>query len=200
VAMPRSSGRRQRDRLRRLLEHRVRGNAAGRPRGPETPSPQDHRLLTQLGEHATVSGRPTDKRRGDTAYAPPSRLSTTAARSAPSNWPGTRLKACPSASRFTHRVRPGHARAEATQISYGPVDDAAVDVKPSDAKVVDIGQLQRAGVQHNGTNGARRRAGGGRVPVTAPATLVGLPRVRLIGDAGRPSSSPTARVSGQSWS
>jgi hypothetical protein len=76
----------------------------------------------------------------------------------------------------------------ATQISYGPVDNAAVDVKPpSSAKVVEIGKLEPGGGAKPGaavTGLADVQAAAG-FPVTAPDTLVGLPRkdVRLVGDA-----------------
>jgi outer membrane lipoprotein-sorting protein len=79
-----------------------------------------------------------------------------------------------------------------SDISYGAVDASSVDVAPpANAKVVDLGQLDPA----KGGDAA----GGGETPVTglaavqaavdfpvsAPATLVGLPRqdVRLVGDA-----------------
>ena len=86
-----------------------------------------------------------------------------------------------------------------SDISYGAVDASSVDVAPpANAKVVDLGQL---------SPGKGGDAAGGETPVTglaavqaavdfpisAPASLVGLPRqdVRLVGDAG----SQTAVVS-----
>ena len=78
-----------------------------------------------------------------------------------------------------------------SDISYGAVDASSVDVAPpANAKVVDLGQL---------SPGKGDAVGGGGTPVTglaavqaavdfpvsAPASLVGLPRqdVRLVGDA-----------------
>jgi outer membrane lipoprotein-sorting protein len=77
----------------------------------------------------------------------------------------------------------------ATDISYGSVASGDVEVSPpSDAKVVDLGSLG----QHDSTQqksapvtglGAVQTAAG--FPVTAPDSLVGLPRqdVRLVGGA-----------------
>jgi hypothetical protein len=146
-------------------------------------------LLTQLGAHATVSGAQPTSVAGTPAYSASVspkhdggllgsvELAWDAAQGVP-------LRVAVYAQGATEPV----LELSATQISYGPVDDAAVDVKPpSDAKVVDVGQLQPGGgVQQNAalTGLADVKAAAG-FPVTAPATLVGLPRqdVRLIGDA-----------------
>jgi outer membrane lipoprotein-sorting protein len=146
-------------------------------------------VLTQLGAHATVSG------------AQPTNVAATPAYSAAVSpkhdggllgsvelaWDaaqGVPLRVAVYAQDATEPV----LELSASQISYGPVDATAVDVKPpSDAKVVDLGQLHPGGgVQQNAalTGLADVKAAAG-FPVTAPATLVGLPRqdVRLVGDA-----------------
>ena len=77
-----------------------------------------------------------------------------------------------------------------TDITYGPVADGAVDVAPpADATVTDLGDL--APGQQSDTGGSAPVTGLDAVqaaagfPVSAPDTLVGLPRrdVRLVGGA-----------------
>lgn len=75
----------------------------------------------------------------------------------------------------------------ATEISYGAVDAAAVDVSPpASAKVVEIGTLAPGGGEKTGANvtGLADVRAAVDFPVAAPDTLVGLPRqdVRLVGD------------------
>ena len=79
---------------------------------------------------------------------------------------------------------------EATDISYGSVAAADVDVAPpAGAKVVDLGS-PASGTPGDGNAHAgdrpRRRPGRRGFPVVAPDTLVGLPRqdVRLVGGRG----------------
>jgi outer membrane lipoprotein-sorting protein len=78
-----------------------------------------------------------------------------------------------------------------SDISYGAVDSSAVDVQPpAAAKVVDLGQLS---ANQGGTASGDKAAVTGLAavqaavdfPITAPDTLVGLPRqdIRLVGDA-----------------
>ncbi len=78
-----------------------------------------------------------------------------------------------------------------SDISYGPVDASSVDVAPpANAKVVDLGQLSPgkagsapdAGAPVTGLTAVEAAVD---FPVSAPDTLVGLPRkdVRLVGDA-----------------
>ena len=78
-----------------------------------------------------------------------------------------------------------------SDISYGAVDASSVDVAPpANAKVVDLGQLS-PGKGGDATGGETSVTGLAAVqaavdfPVSAPDTLVGLPRqdVRLVGDA-----------------
>ena len=79
-----------------------------------------------------------------------------------------------------------------SDISYGAVDASSVDVAPpANAKVVDLGQLSPGKGGDAAGGGATPVTGLAAVqaavdfPVSAPATLVGLPRqdVRLVGDA-----------------
>ena len=78
-----------------------------------------------------------------------------------------------------------------SDIAYGAVDSSAVDVQPpAAAKVVDLGQLS---ANQAGTASGDKAAVTGLAavqaavdfPITAPDTLVGLPRqdIRLVGDA-----------------
>ena len=78
-----------------------------------------------------------------------------------------------------------------SDISYGAVDASSVDVAPpANAKVVDLGQLS-PGKAGDATGGETPVTGLAAVraavdfPISAPASLVGLPRqdVRLVGDA-----------------
>src|SRR6476659_758896 len=78
-----------------------------------------------------------------------------------------------------------------SDISYGAVDASSVDVAPPpNAKVVDLGQLS-PGKSGDATGGETPVIGLEAVqaavdfPISAPASLVGLPRqdVRLVGDA-----------------
>jgi outer membrane lipoprotein-sorting protein len=77
-----------------------------------------------------------------------------------------------------------------SDISYGAVDSAAVEVAPpADAKVTDLGGLSPgtgSGATGSGTavTGLAAVQAAVDFPVTAPDTLVGLPRqdVRLVGD------------------
>ena len=78
-----------------------------------------------------------------------------------------------------------------SDISYGAVDASSVDVAPpANAKVVDLGQLS-PGKGGDATGGETPVTGLAAVqaavdfPISAPASLVGLPRqdVRLVGDA-----------------
>jgi hypothetical protein len=79
-------------------------------------------------------------------------------------------------------------------ISYGPVSSSAIDIAPpADAKTVDLGTLSPGGGTTGGdhaavTGLAAVRAAAG-FAVTAPDTLVGLPRqdVRLIGASDAPT-------------
>ena len=79
-----------------------------------------------------------------------------------------------------------------SDISYGAVDASSVDVAPpANAKVVNLGQLS-PGKGGDATGGETPVTGLAAVqaavdfPISAPASLVGLPRqdVRLVGDAG----------------
>jgi outer membrane lipoprotein-sorting protein len=80
-------------------------------------------------------------------------------------------------------------RLEVTDISYGPVPPDTVTVSPpASAKVVDLGTI---GAHTSGTTGGNAPVTGlaavqaaAGFPVTAPDTLVGLPRrdVRLVGE------------------
>ncbi len=80
-------------------------------------------------------------------------------------------------------------RLEVTDISYGPVAADTVAVSPpANAKVVDLGTIGKHAPAAQGTNApvtgiAAVEAAAG-FPVTAPDTLVGLPRrdVRLVGE------------------
>jgi outer membrane lipoprotein-sorting protein len=77
-----------------------------------------------------------------------------------------------------------------SDVSYGAVDSSSVDVTPpTDAKVVDLGQLSPGKGGHTdeaGTpvTGLAAVQAAVDFPVSAPDTLVGLPRrdVRLVGD------------------
>jgi len=77
----------------------------------------------------------------------------------------------------------------ATDISYGPVAASDIQVSPpADAKVVDLasptkGESSSGGSSITGLAAVQAAAG---FPVTAPDTLVGLPRkdVRLVGGSG----------------
>ena len=85
---------------------------------------------------------------------------------------------------------------KATEITFGAVPDSDVQVAPpAGAKVVDISSPTGAGSQHGGTapvTGLPAVQAAADFPVTAPDTLVGLPRrdVRLVG----PSDSRAALV------
>jgi outer membrane lipoprotein-sorting protein len=78
----------------------------------------------------------------------------------------------------------------ATDISYGPVAAADVDVSPpAGAKSVDLGALTKNDGTTQGShvkaNGLAAVQAAADFPVVAPATLVGLPRqdVRLVGNS-----------------
>ncbi len=106
---------------------------------------------------------------------------------------------------------------KATNISYGPVSADAFDVSPpAGAKVVKVstpgGRAARTAADKRRSKGGRDRqhakvqgvaAVAKKVPftLTAPSTLVGLPRRSVscsTGAAIRPRWSPTARTSAAS--
>ena len=147
-------------------------------------------LLDQLGMHATVTGAQPTTVAGTPAYSV----------SVSPKHDGGMLGSVELAWDAAHGVplRVGvYAQGTTapvlelavTHVSYGPVDSAAVDVKaPSSAEVVEIGTLAPGGGAKKGTaiSGLADVQAAAGFPVTAPETLVGLPRqdVRLVGDAG----------------
>ncbi len=145
-------------------------------------------LLNELGAHATVTGaQPTDVA-GTAAY------STSVSPKHDGGLLGSVEMAWDAVRGVPLRIAVYTQGAAApvlaltvTQIAYGPVDSAAVDVTaPSNAKVVEVGQLTPGGGKQgavvSGLTNVRAAAG---FDVAAPDTLVGLPRrdVRLVGDA-----------------
>ena len=150
-------------------------------------------LLTQLGTHATLSGAEPTMVSGTPAYdvsISPKRdgglvgsveLAWDAARGVP-------LRIAVRAQGVTSPV----LELVVTDISYGPVDPAVVDVNlPASAKLVETGKLvQDSGAKEGGavTALAETQAAAG-FPVIAPDALVGLPRrdVRLVGDSETPT-------------
>ena len=209
-------GRHAGDGLRRVLEHRLQADlpARARPVARATDTPPHARAIidsssTDLGAHATLSAaQPTN-------VAGPARLQrhgVAEARRRPARLRRARLgrgARRPAAGRASTRRGSSSPVLElaVTDISYGAVATSDVDVSPpAGAKIVDLSSRRHGvGLVGSGTtprDRARRRAGGGRFPVVAPDTLVGLPRAgrapRRLGDDGARRS--TARASARSSS
>ena len=147
-------------------------------------------LLSKLGAHATISEAQPDNVAGHEAYSvtlspkhdggllASAQLAWDAARGVP-------LRIAIYAQGSSSPV----LALEATEVSYGPVSASDVDVSPpADAKVVDLGSGPRGGESSSGdktapVTGLQAVQAAADFPVTAPDTLVGLPRqdVRLVG-------------------
>ena len=166
-------------------------------------------LLSKLGAHATISEAQPDNVAGHEAYSvtlSPKHDGGLLA-SAQLAWDAARGVPLRIAIYAQGSSSPALAL-EATEVSYGPVAASDVDVSPpADAKVVDLGSGPTGGESSSGdktapVTGLQAVQAAAEFPVTAPDTLVGLPRqdVRLVG--GQTVSSPTARASeaSSSWS
>ena len=202
-------------RLRRLLEHRLPGEAAcseaTRPplrQGRAACAVRDRRFLSKLGAHATISAAQPDNVAGQPAY------SVTVSPKHDGGLLGSAELAWDAARGVPLRIAiyaqgsssPALAL-EATEISYGPVPASDVDVSPpADAKVVDLAQRpgngSSAGRRDRAGDRARRRSGRGRLPrhrarhARGPAAQGRAPRRRPT----RRCSSSTARASERSSS
>ncbi len=151
-------------------------------------------LLSELGAHASISGAQPSDVAGQPAYTVSvspkhdagllgsAELAWDAARGIP-------LRIAIYAQGSTNPV----LELKATDISYGPIDSANVDVSPpAGAKTVDVsspgpGKAGNDGRAVTGLAAVTAKAG---FPVNAPATLVGLPRqyVRLVGGSDSPAA------------
>jgi outer membrane lipoprotein-sorting protein len=147
-------------------------------------------FLAKLGAHATVSAAQPTNVAGQPAYSvavspkhdggllAPAALAGDAA-------PGGPLRIAIFAQGSDSPV----LELRATDISYGPVAAGDVDVSPpAGAKVVDLGSLGKGSQSKSGSDGKAVTGldavqAAADFPVTAPDTLVGLPRkdVRLVG-------------------
>jgi outer membrane lipoprotein-sorting protein len=145
-------------------------------------------FLTQLAQHADVSGAQPDNVAGRPAYrvAISPKHDGGLLGSAQLAWDavqGVPLRA----AIYAHGVAAPVLELKATEVSFGPVSSTDVDVAPpAGAKVVDLTPPSKAGEKGpeskpiTGIDAVRTAAG---FPVTAPDTLVGLPLrdARLVG-------------------
>jgi outer membrane lipoprotein-sorting protein len=145
-------------------------------------------FLTRLAQHADISNAQPDNVAGRPAYT----VSVSPKHDggllgeAQLAWDAAQGKPLRAAI-YAHGVSQPVLELKATEISFGPVSSADVDVSPpAGAKVVDLTPPARLGSKSPGSTqvtglGAVRAAAG--FPVTAPDTLVGLPlrEARLVG-------------------
>ena len=174
---------------RATLPNDTAGSSGTSDNGPPALAQIDE-FLTRLGAHATVSAAEPTNVAGRPAYgvtlAPKHDGGLLA--SAELAWDaaaGVPLRV----AIFGQGSSAPALRLEVTDISYGPVAADTVAISPpASAKVVDLGAIgkhatsgQGAGAPVTGLAAVEAAAG---FPVTAPDTLVGLPRrdVRLVGE------------------
>jgi outer membrane lipoprotein-sorting protein len=165
---------------------------AAEPKASATDQPptlaQISDFLNQLAQHADISGARPDNVAGHPAYT----VSVSPKHDggllgqAQLAWDavqGTPLRA----AIYAHGVSQPVLELKATEIAFGPVASADVDVSPpAGAKVVDLtppatlGSKSQGSKPVTGLDAVRAAAG---FPVTAPDTLVGLPlrEARLVG-------------------
>jgi outer membrane lipoprotein-sorting protein len=152
-------------------------------------------LLSSLGAHATVSGAEPTNVAGQPAYGVTLAPKHDGGLLASAELAWDALHGVPlRASIFAQGSSSPALRLEVTDISYGavPATDVAIS-PPADAHVVDLGAIGNripsasSGQAPVSGLGAVEAAAG--FPVTAPDTLVGLPRqdVRLTGGTGTPA-------------
>jgi outer membrane lipoprotein-sorting protein len=164
-------------------------NATGDSGGPPGLAEIDS-FLEELGAHATISTAEPDNVAGQPAY------SVTVSPAHDGGLLGSAELAWDAAQGVPLRIAifaQGSSspvlELEATDISYGPVADSDVEITPpADAKVVDLGSLAPNGSQGekgNVVTGLAAVQAAADFPVTAPDTLVGLPRkdIRLLGSS-----------------
>ena len=165
---------------------------AGDGKSGALPTAKISDVLSQLAQDATISGADPTTQAGRPAYE----VSVTPKHDA--GLLGRAQLAWDAANGVPLRISLAAAGSsepvlalDVTDISYGAVDAGALAITaPADAKVVDLGSLGGAkgtgASAHTGTTGLDAVSAAVPFELSAPATLVGLPRtgVRLIGDGG----------------
>ena len=156
--------------------------------GPTSISEIDD-LLSRLGAHASISGAEPTNVAAQPAYSVTLSPKHDGGLLASAELAWDAVQGVPlRAAIFAQGSSSPALRLQVTDISYGavPASDVAVS-PPSDAKVVDLGSIGKSpsspsgeGAPVTGLSAVQAAAG---FPVTAPDTLVGLPRqdVRLVG-------------------